>query len=78
MSREQRQLAFDFHRGLPTVINPYGLESPAEFFAVSVEAFFERAPELKARHPELYGLLASYFKQDPAARAPECRVCGAA
>lgn len=75
MGREQRRLAEDTWRGFPTVINPYGLENPAEFFAVAVEAFFERAAEMKARHPELYELLGSYFLQDPAAYAPACRAC---
>lgn len=75
--REQRQLAYDYSAGRPTVVNPYGLQNPAEFFAVSVEAFFERAIEMKSRHPELYSLLASYFNQDPAAMFPACRVCEA-
>jgi Mlc titration factor MtfA (ptsG expression regulator) len=49
------------------VLDPYGAEDPSEFFAVAVEAFFEDAPTLKHRHDDVYGMLASYFRQDPAA-----------
>jgi len=41
--------------------------SPAEFLAVGAEAFFENPQDVRRRHPELYGLLAEYFQQDPAA-----------
>jgi len=53
--------------GRPTLIDEYGAESPAEFFAVSVECFFLLSVELSLRHPDLYARLASYFSQDPAA-----------
>jgi MtfA peptidase len=66
MAREQQQLAHDTYRGLATVLNPYGLQNPAEFFAVAVEAFFERPAEMRAAHSDLYSLLQNYFKQDPA------------
>lgn len=77
LGRAQRELAQDNWSGRPTVINPYGLQSPAEFFAVSVEAFFERPHEMKTRHAELYSLLGSYFLQDPAAMSQACRACDA-
>lgn len=48
------------------VIDPYGSEDPAEFFATATEAFFERAVEMRARHAELYGLLAEFYGVDPA------------
>ena len=69
LAREQQLLARESWQGLPTLLNPYGLQNPAEFFAVSVESFFERATEMKSRHPELYALLADYFRQDPASRS---------
>jgi MtfA peptidase len=50
-----------------SVLDPYGAESPVEFLAVAVEAFFELPLALRARHRELYQLLAAYFGQDPAA-----------
>src|SRR5436190_14675598 len=51
--------------GIPTLLNTYGATDPAEFFAVSVEAFFEQPRALLARHPKLYAELQRYFNQDP-------------
>ena len=51
--------------GIPTLLDTYGATNPAEFFAVSTEAFFERPRALRARHPKLYAELRSYFHQDP-------------
>jgi hypothetical protein len=50
-----------------SVLDEYGAGDPVEFFAVAVEAFFERPQELRRRHRELYEILASWFRQDPAA-----------
>jgi MtfA peptidase len=50
-----------------SALDPYGGENPAEFLAVSVEAFFETPLALRQRHRELYAILADYFAQDPAA-----------
>jgi Mlc titration factor MtfA (ptsG expression regulator) len=52
-------------RGRSTFIDPYGADHPAEFFAVATEHFFEQARHLKKHHPELYGLLAGFYRQDP-------------
>ncbi len=51
--------------GIPTLLDTYGATNPTEFFAVSIEAFFERPCALRARHPKLYAELQSYFHQDP-------------
>src|SRR5437867_7525374 len=51
--------------GIPTLLDTYGATDPVEFFAVSVEAFFERPWALRARHPKLYAELQRYFNQDP-------------
>ena len=51
--------------GIPTLLDTYGATDPVEFFAVSVEAFFERPHALRARHPDLYEELRNYFHQDP-------------
>ena len=51
--------------GIPTLLDTYGATSPAEFFAVTTEAFFERPYALRQRHPRLYAEFARYFKQDP-------------
>ena len=51
--------------GIPTLLDTYGATNPAEFFAVSIEAFFERPCALRAHHPKLYAELQDYFQQDP-------------
>src|SRR5215813_12449132 len=51
--------------GIPTLLDTYGATNPAEFFAVSVEAFFEQPRALLARHPKLYAALRTYFQQNP-------------
>jgi Mlc titration factor MtfA (ptsG expression regulator) len=50
------------------VLDDYGAENSAEFFAVATETFFEKPTQLRAKHPKLYEQLALYFKQDPAKR----------
>jgi Mlc titration factor MtfA (ptsG expression regulator) len=50
-----------------SILDPYAGESPAEFLAVSVEAFFQTPLALRRHHAELYGMLSGYFAQDPAA-----------
>ncbi len=51
--------------GHPTVLDTYGGTNPAEFFAVSTEAFFERPFALEARRPELFEELRRYYNVDP-------------
>ncbi|MBK5270320.1 MAG: zinc-dependent peptidase [Bacteroidia bacterium] len=46
-------------------INPYGATNEAEFFAVVSEYFFERPDLLQIKHPELYNLLVTIFRQRP-------------
>ena len=57
--------------GIPTLLDTYGANNPAEFFAVSTEAFFERPCALRGRHPKLYAELQRYFRQDPAEYSAE-------
>lgn len=45
-----------------SVLDEYGAEDPAEFFAVATEAFFERPDALRNRHPELYEQLRTYYR----------------
>jgi len=49
-------------------IDSYAAENPEEFFAVLCEYFFERPELLKAEYPEVYGLLARFFRRDPLAQ----------
>ena len=53
-------------RGRRTVLDEYGAEHPAEFFAVATETFFENPIAVLRRHPELYRALKKYYQQDPA------------
>ena len=46
----------------------YGATNPGEFFAVATEVFFEESRELAAYEPDLYDVLARFYRQDPAAR----------
>lgn len=46
-------------------IDIYGLQSPAEFFAVTSELFFEQPALLKSHLPELYPQLARFYRQQP-------------
>lgn len=54
--------------GEETVIDPYACESPAEFFAVVSEAFFEIPGLLVGAYPEVYQQLKGFYRQDPLMR----------
>ncbi|WP_299652232.1 zinc-dependent peptidase [uncultured Tateyamaria sp.] len=63
--------AFDRHvasinAGRRTVIDPYGATNHEEFFAVAVEAFFERPQALKRAEPDVYDQIAILLNVDPA------------
>lgn len=49
-----------------SLIDPYAADHPSEFFAVCSEALFVAPREFESEYPELYGLLARYYRQDPA------------
>lgn len=66
MSAEYERLLRDLDRGRDTVLDEYGAEDPAEFFAVATECFFEMPRRLKRRHRELYDVLQRFYLQDPA------------
>ncbi len=51
-------------RGGASVIDAYGAESLAEFFAVASEAFFVAPEALKKEQPALYRLLSGFYQQD--------------
>ena len=63
-------VAFEDHRRAlrdrrGTFFTPHAGDSPAEFFADATEAFYCRPHDLKNLHPEMYELLAAYFRVDP-------------
>ena len=62
-------LCAEVDAGRETLLDAYGATDISEFFAVATETFFVNPQEMRAEHPNLYGLLARYFQQDPAAFA---------
>jgi len=67
MSREYSSLLRDLRRGRRGPIDEYGASSPAEFFAVVTETFFEKPIQLKRRNPDLYEEFLRLYRLDPAA-----------
>ena len=68
-TREYQRLRDKTSKGKRSTLSSYGATHPAEFFAVATECFFEKPRAMKQRHAELYGLLSTYYRQDPARRA---------
>jgi MtfA peptidase len=66
MSAEYERLIRASEQGRATLLDDYGATSPAEFFAVSTECFFEQPVPLERRHPRLYDMLRQFYGQDPA------------
>lgn len=54
--------------GEETPIDPYATDSPAEFFAVCSETFFELPHCLNSEYPDVYAQLRAFYKQDPLSR----------
>ena len=77
MSRQRwtdvmRRAFDDFQRrvdsGEETLLDPYGAELPAEFFAVASEAFFVVPQLLKSEYEDVYEQFKLFYRQDPAGR----------
>jgi len=51
--------------GAELPIDPYALESPAEFFAVASEQFFEAPANLREHLPDVYRQLEQFYRQHP-------------
>jgi Mlc titration factor MtfA (ptsG expression regulator) len=66
LSQAYAQLQDQAHRGEQGLFNHYGAQSPAEFFAVVTEVFFEQGVEMDEHYPALYQELSSYYKVDTA------------
>jgi Mlc titration factor MtfA (ptsG expression regulator) len=54
--------------GHHTAIDPYAAVSPAEFFAVTTEVFFEIPRRLYEAYPRVYQVFAQFYLQDPLRR----------
>jgi Mlc titration factor MtfA (ptsG expression regulator) len=65
MQMEFESLRISAQQGELTLIDPYGAQNPAEFFAVVTEAFYMRSEALAHYHPALFQLLKNYYKVDP-------------
>jgi Mlc titration factor MtfA (ptsG expression regulator) len=65
LSREYLNLQKKKKRHRRSVMRKYGATNPAEFFAVTTEAFFEKPKQMKKKHPDLYDELKDYYKVDP-------------
>lgn len=53
------------HKGADLPIDSYALESPAEFFAVASEQFFEAPATLRKQLPDVYRQLEQFYRQSP-------------
>ena len=56
------------NRGTSLGIDCYAATSPAEYFAVLSEVFFERPDIIHHNYPEIHELLRQYYRQDPLMR----------
>jgi Mlc titration factor MtfA (ptsG expression regulator) len=65
LSRDYANLRAEAFFGEHGVLDHYGATSPAEFFAVATESYFEQPWRLAARHPALYEEFLKYYRVDP-------------
>jgi len=66
LGKEFERLQRSARRHKKSLLDTYGATNPAEFFAVATETFFEKGRKLRAKHPELYEELRTYYRMDPA------------
>ncbi len=59
------RLLAELERGEETGLDPYAAESPAEFFAVVSECFFDAPSWLKAHHPDIHRQLVALYGYSP-------------
>jgi Mlc titration factor MtfA (ptsG expression regulator) len=67
LSRDFDNLRADAYYQQQSVLDHYGATSPAEFFAVATETFFEKPYQLAERHPALFAEFGKYYRVDPRA-----------
>lgn len=70
LNAEFMRLKSDARYGRRGVIDDYGAESEAEFFAVITETFFTAPLDFRDEHPELYSMLKKFYTLDPARWCP--------
>lgn len=71
LSRDYANLRADAMVSQHSVMDHYGATSPAEFFAVATETFFEKPWQMAERHPDLFSELFKYYRVDPRAWQPQ-------
>jgi MtfA peptidase len=69
LGRNFERLRADAWYGQYSVLDHYGANSPAEFFAVATESFFEQPWRVAERHPDLFEEFLGYYRVDPRAWA---------
>jgi Mlc titration factor MtfA (ptsG expression regulator) len=65
LSRDFANLRADAMEHHQSVLDHYGATSPAEFFAVATETFFEKPYQMAERHPALFAEFGKYYRVDP-------------
>lgn len=65
LSRDFANLRHDAMVRQDSVLDHYGATSPAEFFAVATETFFEKPYQMAKRHPALFAEFEKYYRVDP-------------
>jgi Mlc titration factor MtfA (ptsG expression regulator) len=73
MTRAYERLCHAVDQDLETSIDPYASESPAEFFAVLSEVFFEFPEQLSDWDADAYRQFSLFYRQDPLATAGRTR-----
>ena len=68
LGQAYEQLCADERRGRSRAVDLYGAESPAEFFAVTSELFFEQPAALQGQFAGVYDQLKAFYRQDPVHR----------
>ena len=66
MAEAFAQLQYEAEHGIEGLLNHYGAQDAAEFFAVVSEVFFEQGAALAAHYPAVYAELQAYYRVDPA------------
>lgn len=74
LSRDFANLRYDAFYRQQSVLDYYGATSPAEFFAVATEAFFEKPQQMAEHHADLFAELQKYYRVDPRAWLPPSSV----
>ena len=68
LSHAYDKLYHQIERHHHTSVDAYAVESPAEFFAVLSEVFFERPALLHKLYPQVYHQLSLFYRQNPLQR----------